>query len=70
MAIEMQVKIKDEKTTHTERDIVYEPFIISKENRELVDKVERVYNNFVKAQQIEGDEAPEITLKFKTTWQR
>jgi len=69
MTIEMQVKIKDEKTTHTEKEVLHLPLELSKSNTELVEKVASVYSNFIAAQSSPGQDAPEIILKFKMIWQ-
>ena len=70
MTIEMQVKIKDEKTTHTEKEILQLPLELSKSNRELLEKIGKVYTTFMQSSPEESKEAPEITLKFKMIWQR
>lgn len=70
MTIEVSIKVKDEKTSHTEREELHLPLMISKDNRELVEKVANVYNNFISSKPTqESAEAPEITLKFKMIWQ-
>lgn len=69
MTIEMKVKIKDEKTTYTEKEELHLPLELSKSNMELVEKIASLYTNFTAAQSYPGQDAPEITLKFKMIWQ-
>jgi hypothetical protein len=69
MTIEMSIKIKDEKITHTAKEHLHLPLDLSKDNRELVEKVASVYAQFVHMGCQQSAEAPEITLKFKMIWQ-
>jgi hypothetical protein len=69
MTIEMSIIIKDEYTTYTVKDILESPLVISKDNKELVEKVAAVYTQFVALGSQKTQESPEIGLKFKMIWQ-
>ncbi len=65
--IEYTIKIKDEKSTLSEKEICYESLTLSKSNEELAQKVDALAQRFLA--ESESGEAPEITVTSKMVWQ-
>jgi hypothetical protein len=72
--IERTIKIKNESSTLSEKDICYEAFLLSKNDENLASRVNSVAQRFfaslnLEEQQEEEPEAPEITITIKMVWQ-
>lgn len=65
--IEYTIKIKDEKSTLSEKEISYESLTLSKSNEELAEKVNALAQRFLA--ESESAEAPEIIVTAKMLWQ-
>lgn len=64
---EYVIKVKDEKTSLTERDFSYEPLLLSRDNEMLIQKISAVVEKFLENNPTQ--EAPEVTVRTKTVWQ-
>lgn len=65
--IEYTIKIKDEKSTLSEKDISYDPLLLSKDNEKLALDVNAVAERFFADN--DSGESPEITITAKMVWQ-
>lgn len=66
MVQELTITVKGEKTKIVDRELVYDPLLMSKDNPFLIERVKRAYD---KAFIEEGEEAPKITVKSTIRWQ-
>jgi hypothetical protein len=64
--IELDIIVKDEKDKLIVKDTIYGPLVISLENSELRDRVEKALDKFGYDP---NAESPSIVLKFKLVWQ-
>lgn len=65
--IEYTIKIKDEKSTMSEKDISYEPLELSKHNAVLAHKVNELAKRFFEGNEL--NEPPEVVITCKMVWQ-
>jgi len=65
--IEYTIKIKDEKSTLSEKEFTYEPLLLSKDNEQLKQEVYGLEYRFKSDNP--GQESPEITVTAKMVWQ-
>jgi hypothetical protein len=65
--IEYTIKIKDEKSSLSEKHISYEPLLLSKDNEELAAKIHALFEKF--RADNDSEESPEITIPSKMVWQ-
>jgi hypothetical protein len=65
--IEYTIKIKDEKSSLSEKEICYGPLLLSKENEIVAAKVNALAERFLANS--ESGEAPEIVITSKMVWQ-
>lgn len=65
--IEYTIKIKDESSSLSERDISYEGLYLSKSNASLQQKVNEIAQRFF--QQNEPEESPSIIITAKFIWE-
>lgn len=65
--IEYTIKVKDEKNALSQKDISFEPLLLSKDNEELREKVNALAERFLADS--ESGEAPEIIVTSKMVWQ-
>ena len=68
--IEYIIKVKNESRTLSEKEISYEPILLSKSCEELSAKVDAVAQRFFASlEEEEKQESPEIVINFKMVWQ-
>jgi hypothetical protein len=68
--IEYTIKVKNESSTLSEKDISYEPILLSKECDFLSEKVNAVAQRFFASISDEDkQESPEIVISLKMVWQ-
>jgi hypothetical protein len=65
--IEYTIKIKDEKSTLSEKEIIYEALLLSKDNEVLMQAIAQLMARFFADE--ESPEAPEITITAKMVYQ-
>lgn len=65
--IEYVIKVKDEKTSLTEREVSYEPLLLSKTNEALLQRVSEVVKRFL--EKSPSEDSPEVTIRAKMVWQ-
>ncbi len=63
--IELSIKIKDEKSSLTEKHLCYDALLISRESAQLHDLVKDALEKFKQEPQAE---APDVTIKIKMIW--
>ena len=63
--IEYTIKIKDEKSSISEKFVVYEGLFLSAENEELKDKIQILYRKFRAHEPDAEESAPEIVVTAK-----
>lgn len=66
--IEYEVRIKDEGCTLCQKEVIYTPLLLDRDNANLQDKIKEVFDKF-KAAHPESSDSPEITFKAKILWQ-
>jgi hypothetical protein len=62
------IKVKDEKSSFSEKHTSYEPLWLSPDNKDLASKVQDVYLKFSNKGS-EGQDAPRIVVTAKLIWQ-
>jgi hypothetical protein len=65
---EYTIKVKDEKSSLSEKHHTYEPLWLSVDNKELASQVQDVYFKF-SSKGSEGQDAPRIEIRAKIIWQ-
>ena len=65
--IEYTIKVKDESSTLSEKDIAYDAFRLSKDNAFLENRVKEAVARFLEKH--ESQEAPEVTITARMVWQ-
>ena len=63
--IEYSITIKDENVKLTEKEISYEPLLLSRDNEQLVNRIQQAFNNF---KNTSGNESPDVIIKATMVW--
>jgi uncharacterized protein YabN with tetrapyrrole methylase and pyrophosphatase domain len=61
--IEYTIKIKDEKSSLSEKFISYDPLLLDSANIEIMEKVKVLFQKFKNQEESAECEAPEVTIR-------